>query len=262
MRANRASFRRVSGIGVALAAVLVACNQGPPPLAAPAGSTTNCEQFGAVPIRGGEYIVQNNEWNASSPQCTAVTGAGFLVTRADFALPPDGPPATYPAIFKGCHWGNCTSGSGLPVQVATLPPVTSTWSVTVPGAAAFDVAYDLWFNKAPATGGQPNGAELMIWLNHGGGVRPAGAQVATISLGGATWDVWTGPMESWKYIAYVREEPTDSAKLDLRAFIQDSVARGYVDRSFYLIAIEAGFEVWKGGQGFATNSFDAVVGAR
>ena len=40
------------------------------------------------------------------------------------------------------------------------------------GGNAYDVAYDIWFNQTPATNGQPNGAELMIWLNHNGSVQP------------------------------------------------------------------------------------------
>lgn len=266
-RARRRSRRLLGALG-ALATVWALAGAGGcvpqgPPVAVPTGSTDNCDPFGTIDVNDKEYVVQNNEWNSDRQQCVAVSGTSFFVTRANFDLPTNGPPATYPAIFKGCHWGNCTRNSGMPVQVANLPSITSSWTVTVPESAAFDVGYDLWFNREPSTGGQPNGAELMVWPNHGGGVRPAGSQIATVTLGGTTWDVWQGPMESWTYIAYVRQTPTNAlVDLDLRSFVADAVARRAIDTSFYLIAIEAGFEIWRGGKGFATNAFSAVLGPR
>jgi hypothetical protein len=226
------------------------------------GGEENCDKFGTVAVNGKEYVVQNNTWNSNETQCIDAKGTAFTVTQGRFDLATNGPPATYPAIFKGCHWGNCTAGSGMPVQVAKLPAVGSSWSVTVPPTGgAYDVAYDVWFNRSPSTGGQPDGTELMIWLDHAGGVQPAGSKVATVNLAGASWDLWMGKMESWKYVAYVRQPATHQVdNLDIRAFAQDSVGRGYVDLSDYLIAIEAGFEIWKGGPGFATNAFSAAVG--
>jgi hypothetical protein len=251
-------------LGPVAGAALSSCAlTGGPGAAVPGpGGQENCEKFGTVAVNGNEYVVQNNRWNSEETQCIDVKGTAFTVTQGQFGLPTSGPPATYPAIFKGCHWGNCTDGSGLPVQVAKLPAVVSSWSTAVPAAGgAYDVAYDLWFNRAPATSGQPDGTELMIWLDHAGGVQPAGSQVATATVAGATWDVWTGPMESWKYVAYVRQPPTHQVdSLDIRAFVTDSVNRKLIDPSQYLIAIEAGFEIWKGGAGFATNAFSASVG--
>jgi hypothetical protein len=250
---------------VAVAATILSCA----PAGAGAGASVpgpggeqNCDKFGTVPVNGKEYVVQNNRWNSEDSQCIDVKGTAFTVTQGRFDLATNGPPASYPAIFKGCHWGNCTEASGMPVQVAKLPPVGSSWSVTVPAAGgAFDVAYDIWFNTSPTTAGQPDATELMIWLDHGGGVQPAGSQVATVSLAGATWELWAGKMESWKYVAYVRRPATQTVEnLDIRAFVQDSVGRGYIRPSDYLIAIEAGFEIWKGGAGFATSAFRAAVG--
>jgi cellulose 1,4-beta-cellobiosidase len=102
----------------------------------------------------------------------SINGVGFTVTEASFNVPTNGSPASYPSIYKGCHWGNCTNRSGLPVQVASMPTVTRNWSTTE-AAGIHDVAYDIWFNQTPTTSGQPNGAELMIWINEAG-AQPAG----------------------------------------------------------------------------------------
>src|SRR5262249_43985033 len=137
------------------------------------GGEENCEKFGTVSVNEREYVVQNNRWNSDEGQCVDVKGTAFTVTQGRFDIATNGPPATYPAIFKGCHWGNCTEGSGMPVEAAKLPPVVSTWAFAVPaGDTAYDAAYDIWFNRSPSTSGQPDGTELMIWLDHGGAIRP------------------------------------------------------------------------------------------
>lgn len=213
-----------------------------------------CAQYGTV--AAGPYAVQTDEWNSSLPQCVAVAGTGFSVTKASFALPTNGPPAAYPSIYRGCHWGACTNASGLPLQVGRLRRAVSSWSTAQPAAGAYDVAYDLWTNSTPTTSGQPNGSEVMIWLASRGGVQPAGSQVATVRIDGPTWQVWTSRMGGWNEIAYRRTASTTRVRnLDVRAFIADSVRRGTTKPSWYLIDAEAGFEIWQGGPGLATRSF-------
>ncbi|WP_233358984.1 GH12 family glycosyl hydrolase domain-containing protein [Thermomonospora amylolytica] len=233
------------------------------PFALPARAAVQlCGTTDTTPVNGGEYIAQNNIWGASTPQCITVDGTSFRVDSAGHQNDTSGAPAAYPSYFKGCHWGQCTSNSGLPVQVGGMPAVTSSWSTTQISSGAYNVAYDLWYNTTPSTTGAPNGAELMIWLNSRGGVQPAGSRVATgVPIAGATWDVWTTRMSEWNYIAYVRTSGTTSVSgLDLRAFTQDAVARGSIQNSWYLIGVEAGFELWQGGAGLATNSFSVNVG--
>jgi hypothetical protein len=230
-------------------------------LAQPAsGSTildvTTCQPQGSISTNNNEYIIQANEWNSSAPQCiTYTSGTAWSVSTANFNLS-GGAPATYPSIYKGCHWGSCTSNSNLPIQVNKLTSARSSWSTTQPASGAYDVAYDLWTNSAPTTGGQPNGSEIMIWLNSRGGVSPFGSRVATATIAGLSWDVWTGRQSSWNIVSYVlRGGGTSFNNLDVKALIDDSVARGTTNASHYLLDAEAGFEIWKGGQGLATTNF-------
>jgi hypothetical protein len=123
-------------------------------------------------------------------------------------------------------------------------------------SGAYDVAYDLWFNRTPTTSGQPDGTEVMIWLNSRGGVQPFGSQTATASIAGLNWNVWTGQQSSWKIISYVLNPgATSFTNLNALALIQDAVSRGSINSAHYLLDAEAGFEIWQGGQGLATNSF-------
>jgi cellulose 1,4-beta-cellobiosidase len=184
-----------------------------------------------------------------------MTGA-WTLSQANFDMPAAGPPAAYPSIFRGCHWGACTRQSGLPIRVGKLRTATSSWATTEAPSGAYDVTYDLWTNSTPTTSGAPNGSEIMIWLNSLGGVRPVGRLAGTVNMQGATWKVYRARRTGWNAVTYERTIGTAIVTdLDLRAFIQDSVKRGATKPSWYLLDAEAGFEIWQGGEGLASESF-------
>jgi hypothetical protein len=256
-------------LGTFLAARAVSASGQPPALsaspAAAAAAATLCQEQTA-PVSGGTYIVQNNEFDSSASECVSTdASAGFTVANSSIGNATNGSPGAYPSIYQGCHWGNCSSGglAAHPVQVASLTPgtVTTSWSTTQPGgSSAYDVAYDIWFNQTPATTGQPNGSELMVWLNHNGSVQPFGSEVASnVTLGGHTYNIWEGTQSSWDTITYDMTSPATSvAGLDVGTLTQDMVSRGYTKSSWYLIDVEAGFELWQGGAGLTTNSFSVT----
>ena len=217
-----------------------------------------CGREPALPVSDGAYNIQNNEFNSYAHECIRVDGPTFTVTESEIT---SGGPGGYPSIYKGCHWGICTSNSSLPVQVSVLRKLKSDWNTTQPASGAYVAAYDIWFNTTPAAAGRPDGAELMIWLKRTDGIQPAGAKVASdLKIGGATYDVWSHRRNSWNYIAYVRSTPIASVRdLDLKSFIQDAMERNYIHNNWYLIAVEAGFELWQGGAGLATKSFSVRI---
>jgi cellulose 1,4-beta-cellobiosidase len=231
-----------------------------------AATTTLCnEQTAAV---GSSYIVQNNEFDSSASECVTTDGnADFTVANSAIANATNGEPGAYPSIYQGCHWGNCSSGglTSTPIQVSALTTgkVTTSWSTTQPGgsANAYDVAYDIWFNQTPTTSGQPNGTELMVWLNHNGSVQPFGSEVASgVTIGGHTYNIWYGTQSSWDTVTYdMTTASTSVSGLDIGTLTQDAVSRGYTQTSWYLIDVEAGFELWQGGAGLATNSFSVNI---
>jgi len=216
------------------------------------------------PVGGGSYTVENDEWGSSAPECITTDGtAEFTVAKSSIANVTDGAPGGYPAIYRGCHWGSCTARSGFPIKVSDIgaDTVTTSWSTSQPGGGNDnDVAYDIWFNQTPTTSGQPNGTELMIWLNHNGPVQPFGSKVASdVSIGGRSYDVWYG-QQGWNTVSYTMTTGTTSVRnLDLRPLVADLLKRGYLKSSWYLIDVEAGFELWHGGAGLATKSFSVDV---
>src|SRR5215469_16873842 len=217
-----------------------------------------------LPVDSSAYTVENNEWGSSAPECISTDGsADFTVANSSIANAADGAPGGYAAIYKGCHWGACTPRSGFPIRVSDIHAgtVTTSWSTSQPGGSSdYDVAYDIWFNQTPTTKGQPTGTELMIWLNHNGPVQPFGSKVASnVSIGGRGYNVWFGK-QAWNTVSYTMTTGTTAvSNLDLQPLIADAVSRGYIKTSWYLIDVEAGFELWRGGAGLATKSFSVKV---
>lgn len=229
------------------------------PPAAHAEST--CEKFATLSIQGGRYLVQNNVWGADTPQCINTTTSGFTVTQANHNNPTNGAPASYPSVYFGCHYANCSTGSGLPLQASTstFAGIRSSVSMSYPGSGTWDAAYDVWFDPTPRTDGQNTGAEIMIWLNHQGSIQPVGSRVGTATIAGGTWDVWFGNI-GWNVVSYVRTSATSSLDFTVNDFYSDAINRNYAQRSWYLTSIQAGFEPWVGGTGLAVNNFSVTTG--
>jgi hypothetical protein len=83
--------------------------------------------------------------------------------------------------------------------------------------------------------------------------------VGTAVIGGRSYDVWFG-RQGWNTISYSMVTGTTSVRnLDIGQFAADALRRDYLERSWYLIDVEAGFELWQGGAGLATNSFAVNV---
>jgi hypothetical protein len=249
-------------------------------VAAPSSQVTSappvarlCGQAGwpETPVGGGAYIVQNDEWNSTAPECITTDGhPQFTVASSSIYEPASGDPGGYPSIFSGCSAGVCTVANKMPIRVSDLRPgmVTSSWTTDQPPSGAYDVAYDIWFNHTPGTSGAPDGGELMIWLAHRGGsqIAPAGAPVAHVTIGGYAYTIWLysghpagGP--SYDRIAYVMDRAARSVQdLDISAIAADAADRGYLAGMSYLLNVQAGFEIWQGGGGLATESFAINVG--
>lgn len=244
---------------VTVSGVIIGLTAGISPAAAVAaaqtGGTEVCDKFGRESVADGRYIVQNNQWGPDALQCVTAFADGFTVDQATGQS--DSMPVAYPSIFYGCHYG-CTAGSGLPRQTTALGELRTSWSVETTDSGEWNAAYDIWFDPTPRTDGTVTGTEMMIWIDKRGRPQPLGSKVDTVTLAGATWDVWVG-VNGAKVVSYVRAEATRSVQdMPLRPFIDDAAGRGALDKSWYLTSIQAGFEPWSGGAGLATTSFSVT----
>ncbi len=227
--------------------------------AQPAQAATICEQYGTVVA--GNYVIMNNRWGSSAAQCINTTSNGFSITQQDGTGNTSGAPVSYPAIYLGCHYSNCSPNSPLPAQISSFSSANSSISMTYPGGGTWDAAYDIWLNADTNVSGVQD-TEIMIWLNHQGSIQPVGSSSGTTSVAGRSWTVWTGSNGQNNVVSYVSNSAINSFSFNVKDFITNTLSRGsqYGTTSWYLTSVQAGFEPWIGGVGLAVNSFSASVG--
>jgi hypothetical protein len=245
----------------AVAALLVAGSGVGAIITAPAASADVqiCDQFGTTTI-GGRYVVMNNRWGSSQPQCINVTNTGFSVTQQDGTGNTSGAPVSYPAVYLGCHYSNCSPGSPLPARISGISNANTTISNSYPNSGTYDAAYDIWLNADTNVSGVQD-TEIMVWLHHTGTIQPVGSNTGTsVNIAGRSWQVWTGNNGQNNVVSYVQSGIT-SLSFNVMDFVRDTLNRGsqYGTTNWYLTSIQAGFEPWIGGVGLSVNSFSATV---
>ena len=249
----RRAFRAILAAGVLAGAAVTAFA-----VAGPAAADTQiCEQYGSTTI-GGRYVVMNNRWGTSAQQCINVTSTGFAITSQQGTGSTSGAPVSYPAVYLGCHYTNCSPGTNLPMQVSAISSATSSISYQYVSGATYDAAYDIWLDPSPKKDGV-NQQEIMIWFNRQGSIQPIGSVVGNATIGGRSWEVWRGSNGSNAVVSYVSPSPITSWSFSVLDFINDVKNRGAITSSWYLTSIQAGFEPWIGGAGLAVTNFSAAV---
>jgi hypothetical protein len=249
-RKVRALFGALLTSLVTLAALLTAASPS-------RADTTICEEFGSTTIQG-RYVVQNNRWGTSATQCISVTDSGFRIVQADGSVPTNGAPKSYPSVFNGCHYTNCSPGTNLPARLNTIASAPSNISYSYVSGAVYDAAYDIWLDPTPRTDGV-NRTEIMIWLNRVGSVQPVGSQVGSATVAGRQWQVWSGNNGTNDVLSFVAPSAIDSWNFDVMDFVRQAVSRGLAQDNWYLTSIQAGFEPWQNGAGLAVTSFSSTV---
>lgn len=218
-----------------------------------------CEQYGTTTIQD-RYVVQNNRWGTSATQCLEVTGTGFTVTRADGSVPTNGAPKSYPSVFNGCHYTNCSPGTQLPKQVSTIGSAPTSISYGYVDDAVYNASFDIWLDPEPKTDGV-NRTEIMIWFNRVGPIQPIGSRTGSATVGDRNWEVWTGNNGGNDVISFVAPAAVTSWSFDVMDFVDQTVSRGMAADNWYLTSIQAGFEPWQGGAGLSVHSFSSTVTA-
>jgi len=249
----RRAIRAAAAAGVLAAAAIATAI-----VTSPAHADTQiCDQFGSTTIQG-RYVVQNNRWGTSAQQCINVTSTGFSITSQQGSNPTNGAPVSYPSVYYGCHYTNCSPGTNLPMQVSRISSATSSISYQYVSGAIYDASYDIWLDPTPKTNGV-NQQEIMIWFNRQGSIQPIGSVVGTTTIGGRSWQVWQGSNGSNNVVSYVAPSAISSWSFSVLDFINDVRNRGAITTAWYLTSIQAGFEPWQGGVGLGVTSFSAAV---
>ena len=220
------------------------------------------------------YYILNNEYNASlstlsSWQCawstsqsgdTIAWGADWNWTHVSSST--SSSVLAYPAAVLGWEWGWQYSDTKLPVRLNSGTTVSSTWDYTFTQNTAntFDVSYDNWITSSSDPGDANPQGEVMIWLNHGGGAGPAGSQYATVSVDGASWNLYIDYANTWPIYSFVRTATTTSSKLNITDFTKLLISSYGLNGSYYLSSVQAGAEVWSGEGQIDANTYSVTVG--
>jgi hypothetical protein len=267
---TRLAGRPRTALGLSLAAVLAAALALIAPSAAQAATT--CTSGASESMD--PYYILNNEYNASlatssSWQCAWSTSqSGNTIAWgadwdwADASSSTSGSVLAYPAAVDGWEWGWMFSDTGLPVQLSSGTPVSSSWDYTFTQDTAntFDVSYDCWLTSSSDPGDSNPQGEMMIWLNHGGGAGPAGSEMATVSVDGASWDLYIDTDNTWPIYSFVRTSTTTSSSLTITDFTKVLTSSYGLNSSYYLSSVQAGTEIWTGEGQIDSNSYSVTVG--
>jgi chitodextrinase len=227
--------------------------------ALPASAATLCDQFATVVA--GNYVIMNNRWGTSATQCINTTANGFSIIQQDGVGNTSGAPVSYPAIYLGCHYQNCSPNSPLPRQISTIGSAPTSISYSYPSSGTYNASFDIWLD---ATNNDPDAqdTEIMIWFNRQGSIQPIGSATGSANLAGRSWQVWTGNNGQNNVVSYLFQgSPIGSLNFDLMAFVNDTLGRGsqYGNNNWYLTSVQGGFEPWIGGVGLTVNSFSSSV---
>lgn len=229
------------------------------------GGTKICTQYWHQVV-GKKYIIRNDFFgNQDKAQCLVNHGgtANFRVSVSK-ANNPGWKVQAFPNVFYGCEYGVCSPGSVLPHRADGLGRLRSYWAIKDHGIGGiWNAGYDIWLSKSRQTNGKANGAELMIWPN---AHRVAYSSHQVVKIDGvryyyASWHIHRGN-RSWQYIQFRRVHPTSHLRVKIKSFMLYATHRHNMRMKWWVEAVEAGFEIWKGGQGLATTDFATTLQVR
>jgi Glycosyl hydrolase family 12 len=218
--------------------------------AAAGGKSIGPHQKACVSNRG--YCVRSDDFGSSTWLYNS-GGQGFRITKSTASrswVTAD------PNIFRGWQWGIGTKG-GWPLKVSAEGAPRADLTVSPARKGIYNAQLAMWFSTYPNEKTQANGAELMIWLSH----PNVAAGGPAVRVDGTDWSVteWMtgGHGVSWHLIIFAHTTPISSVKgLWLNPFVRIAESHGWVKPSWYWTGVNAGFELWQGGQGLGVSYFN------
>ncbi|MFI1995511.1 hypothetical protein [Actinoplanes sp. NPDC020271] len=142
------------------------------------------------------------------------------------------------------------AGKSVNKRLSALGSATSSFNVTVPSSGAYTTAYDIWAND--------NAYEIMLWMNRTGAVGPIGSLQTSVTVGGHSWNVYSGSNGANAVYSFVRTSNTSAGTVDIKAIMNWIRSKGWFG-DVTLGNIQFGYEITSssGGLNFVTNSYSA-----
>ena len=259
-RRTRSLIGLVAGLTLLLSAPLAALAM---PTPEPAGGVVGPQPYCARDyerLHGDHYIAYNDDFGSYTCLQTRNQdrSANFTVTSWDQGNDRVG---AFPNIFAGWEYGRHPQRSWNPIaDDADGSPEVDVNFTHVPGGD-YNAAWDIWFNRTdpsnPATLGQNDGTEVMIWLVNHTYFHPA----ATVWIQNRPWQVmsWIAINRNgvrWRYIAFIAPADLSHATLWLNTFFDEATALGDLNPRWYLTSVAFGYELAFGDfNGLTVNDF-------
>lgn len=164
---------------------------------------------------------------------------------------------SFVSLVYGWQWGTRIENTGLPVQIAGTNSIRCGWDFTINHTGTLNVSFDLFLHAVadPDFETDPTD-EIMIWPYRAEGAGPIGSRQASVTIAGASWDLYRGPHPVWPNVfSFVRTENATSTLFDVMDFVRDLVGRGWVPDSKYISTIQTGSEVFNGNGSLQTHGF-------
>ncbi|KAK6330354.1 hypothetical protein TWF696_003450 [Orbilia brochopaga] len=212
------------------------------------GVSTSADFCGQWDLRDtGSWILYNNLWGSgaatSGSQCTGLDYASGNTIRWHTTWSWQGGPYNVKSYANANY-------KFTPKQLSALTtiPTSMTFTYANTNGMVANVAYDLF--TASTAGSSTSNYEIMIWLGAYGGAGPissSGSTIATPTIDGVTWKLYTGPNGSMTVYSFVASNaPVTNWSGDLNNFIKYLTANQGVSKSQYLNTIQAGTEPFVG----------------
>jgi len=186
----------------------------------------------------GGFYVDTDTWNAASYQVSQTMyvcdyNNWYVVAKMDNTAN-DGAVKTYPNVHE--DFNNAPA-------ISSFSTIASTFAHAGPHVGIYEFAYDIWLNGVASSGS----TEVMIWTDNYNQV-PSGSVQETVTFDGQSYKVY----KSGSYIAFVETSNVTSGRLNLLAFFDHIVAKGWIPATSTLGAIDYGVEL------VSTNGADAT----
>ncbi len=190
------------------------------------------------------FYVDTDTWNAakytvSQTMYVCDYDNWYVVAKMDDSAG-DGAVKTYPNVHMDFNSAPA---------ISSFTSISSTFGHVGPHVGIYEFAYDMWLNGVASA----NSTEVMIWTDNFNQV-PSGSVQETITFDGQSYQVY----KSGSYIAFVAMTNMTSGTLNLLAFFNHVISKGWVPTTSTLGAIDYGVElVSTNGLGatFAVNAF-------
>jgi len=230
------------------------------------GSIT--DPFGTAMVSCGsqQYVVQNNDWGAKMGETLSYGRGTTMKVTQQTGVGQNNNPASFPSIFIGQNSSHSSGDTPKAVSSIKAGDLPTSWTWADNGATgSYNAAYDVWFSTGSGgepTASAPSGGFLMVWYHKPSDNQPIGTMMGTANIAGVNWNIWEGNNSGngKPCITYQAVTTINTLSFKLGDFIRDAVDKQkYLQDSWYLTNVFAGFEIWNGGQGLETKDFTATM---